>query len=140
MPLHLLKMCVGIDDLEQLRRFRAKRRKTQPDCLVRTRNLPRRGEEVLDGGSLYWVIKGYIRVRQRVIDIRPEHDEATGHSRCILQLEHDLVPTALQPRRPFQGWRYLEAAEAPPDAYAGSAETYDFPPELARELRELGLL
>jgi hypothetical protein len=139
MPLHLLKMCVGIDDLAQLRAVRKQRRKTQPECVHRTRNFPRRAAEILDGGSLYWVIKGYVRGRQRIIGIRPEHDEATGQTLCVLQLDHEVVATVLQPRRPFQGWRYLEADEAPADVASVDAE-YDLPPEMARELRDLGLL
>jgi hypothetical protein len=131
-------MCVGIDDLDHLRAVRKQRRKTQPDCLVRTRNLPKRADEVLDDGSLYWVIKGYVRARQRVLDIFQEQGE-DGQTRCVLHLDHEIVATALQPRKPFQGWRYLEPADAPPDRLVDDAE-YDFPPEMARELRELGLL
>jgi hypothetical protein len=131
-------MCVGIDDLDHLRAVRKQRRKTQPDCLVRTRNLPKRADEVLDDGSLYWVIKGYVRARQRVLDIFQEQGE-DGQTRCVLHLDHEIVATALQPRKPFQGWRYLEPADAPPDRPVDDAE-YDFPPEMARELRELGLL
>jgi hypothetical protein len=138
MPLHLIKMCVGINDVDHLRGVRAKRRETQPECLVRTRNLPKRAEELVDGGSLYWVIRGYIRARQRVLDIFSEQGE-DGQRRCVLHLDHEIVPTALQPRQPFQGWRYLEHADIPPDARTSEGD-YDFPPELARELRELGLL
>jgi hypothetical protein len=131
-------MCVGINDVDHLRAVRKLRRETQPDCLIRTRNLPKRADDVLDGGSLYWVIKGYVRARQRILDIFPEQGE-DGQTRCVLHLEHEIVLTALQPRRPFQGWRYLEAADAPLDRHTGEGE-YDFPPEMARELRELGLL
>jgi hypothetical protein len=138
MPLHLLKMCVGINDLDHLRAVRKARRATQPDCLVRTRNLPKRADEVLDGGSIYWVIKGYVRARQRILEISSEQGE-DGQTRCALHLDHEIVATGLQPRKPFQGWRYLEAADAPPDAAADDG-AYDFPPEMARELRELGLL
>jgi hypothetical protein len=131
-------MCVGITDVDHLRAVRRQRRLTQPDCLIRTRNLPKRGDEIVDGGSLYWVIKGYVRARQRVLDISSEQGE-DGQSRCVLHLEHDIVATALQPKKPFQGWRYLEPGDAPPDRRADDGE-YDFPPELARELRELGLI
>jgi hypothetical protein len=137
MPLHLIKMAVGIDDLEHLRRFRAQRRETQPLCLVRTRNTPRRAAEILAGGSLYWVIRGQVLVRQRVLEITTEPD-AGGRLLCIINLEHELVPTLPQPRRPFQGWRYLEPADAPPDH--GEAGSSEMPWEMLRELKELGLL
>ena len=79
-----------------------------------TRMLPKRREEVLDGGSLYWVIKGFIAVRQRLLDIRPFVDKE-GVSRCHLVYDKDLVVVSPQPRRPFQGWRYFEAKDAPRD-------------------------
>jgi hypothetical protein len=136
MPLHLVKMAVGIDDLEHFRRVRAARRETQPLCLIRTRNTPRRAAEILAGGSLYWVVRGQVLVRQRVLCIATEPD-AGGRSTCILHLEHELVPTLSQPRRPFQGWRYLEPTEAPPDHGAAEGE---MPWEMLRELKALGLL
>jgi hypothetical protein len=136
MPLHLVKMAVGIDDLEHLRRFRARRRETEPLCLIRTRNTPRRAAEILAGGSLYWVIRGQVLVRQRVLGIGTAPD-AGGRPLCTLELDHELVPTLPQPRRPFQGWRYLEPEGAPPDH---GAEQGEMPWEMLRELKELGLL
>jgi hypothetical protein len=136
MPLHLIKMAVGIDDLAHFRRVRAARRETQPLCLIRTRNTPRRAAEILGGGSLYWVVRGQVLVRQRVLGIATEPD-AGGRPVCILDLDHELVPTLAQPRRPFQGWRYLEPAEAPPDHDAAEGE---MPWEMQRELKALGLL
>jgi len=94
--------------------------------------------ELLDGGSLYWVIRGAIQVRQRLLDIRPFTD-ADGIGRCRLVLDHQgLIPTALRPMRPFQGWRYLEGEAAPPDSGAAGAD--DLPEALRLELARLGLL
>jgi hypothetical protein len=136
MALHLIKMAVGIEDLEQFRRIRARRRETEPLCLIRTRNTPRRAAEILAGGSLYWVVRGRVLARQRVLGIATEPD-AGGRSLCILHLDHELVPTMPLPFRPFQGWRYLEAEAAPPDHGVGDEE---MPWQMVQELKALGLL
>ena len=93
--------------------------------------------ELLDGGSLYWVIKGSVQVRQRLVDVRPFVDD-DGIARCRLVLEPKLVPTEWQPKRPFQGWRYLEPKDAPTDLGEGGGAD-DLPPALRAELAELGL-
>lgn len=98
--------------------------------------VPKRREEILDGGSLYWVIKGYVAVRQRLLDIRPFVDKE-GVSRCHLVYDKEIVMVSPRPRRAFQGWRYLEAKEAPPDIRAVRG---GLPEKLQRELAELGLL
>jgi hypothetical protein len=98
--------------------------------------VPKRCDEVLDGGSLYWVIKGFVAVRQRLIDIRPFVDKE-GVPRCHLVYDKDIVMVSPRPRRAFQGWRYLEAKDAPPDVGKISA---GLPDKLQRELAELGLL
>jgi hypothetical protein len=100
--------------------------------------VPKRAKELLDGGSLYWVIKGNIQVRQRLTAIRPFTDKEGIH-RCDLVLEPKLVATQWQPRRAFQGWRYLKAEEAPADLSEGTGKNA-LPPELRLELAELGLL
>ena len=140
-PLHLLKMAVGVADLGELRRIRAARRKERGGSWVYTRNHPRRAEEVLAGGSIYWVIRGQIRVRQRVTGFRGERDD-NGRGYCLIEVDPELVPTLLRPWRPFQGWRYLTLADAPPDARrAGSGEAGEAPPAaMLAELRALGLL
>src|SRR5437764_15337070 len=109
-PLHLLKMAVGVGDIDELRRFRAARLKERGGEWVYTRNHPRRAEEVLAGGSIYWVIRGQIRVRQLVTGFRSERDD-NGRAYCLIEVDAKLVPTLLRPSRPFQGWRYL----TPPD-------------------------
>ena len=144
MPLGLLKMCVGVAEIDQLARWQYERlsrlRENGESAKLRhvTRNRPRRAEEILEGGSLYWVIKGCVRVRQHIIALdRVENDE--GQTKCGLVLDPTLVRTELQPRRPHQGWRYLEEDDAPPDLPGGHA-AYDMPEAMVAELRELGLL
>lgn len=138
MTVHLIKMAVGIQDLDHLIEHRRKRRASEGEgpCRIRTRHMPRREAEVLDGGSIYWVIKGLVRARQRVLGFVPA-TEADGQRCCILELDHELVPTEPQPHRPFQGWRYLAPTDAPPDRHGAGGE---LPPTLVRELRALGLL
>jgi hypothetical protein len=138
MPVHLLKLCVGVDSIDQLARFQARRLANEGELYHKTRHTPRRADEVLAGGSIYWIIKGFVRVRQRIVGVERRTGEGRG-AHCHLVLDPELVPTALQPRRPHQGWRYLEPADAPPDAARGEVEE-EPPPEMASELRELGLL
>ena len=102
-----------------------------------TRMVPKRREELLDGGSLYWVIRGYVSLRQSLIDIRPFVDKE-GISRCHLVYDKEMVLVSPRPRRAFQGWRYLDAKDAPPDIGKGDAD--GLPDMLRRELAELGLL
>jgi len=139
-PLHLLKMAVGAADLNQLRRFRAERTAQRGWSAVYTRNRPRREAEVLGGGSLYWVIRGQIRARQRVLAFHAERDD-NGRAYCLIETDPEVVATQLRPFRPFQGWRYLRPADAPPDAKGGADLDAQAPPEaMLQELRELGLL
>lgn len=144
MALHIIKLCVGAESIEDLREWVSRRSLAaiaagqEPHSFHTTRMVPKRTEELLSGGSLYWVIKGYVQARQPLIGVEPFTDgEAIG--RCNLILGPEVVETELQPRRAFQGWRYLEAKEAPRDlaSLSGSA---DMPLELRRELAELGLL
>jgi hypothetical protein len=138
-PLHLLKMAVGVGDIDELRRFRAARLKERGASWIYTRNHPRRTAEVLAGGSIYWVIRGQIRVRQLVTGFRSERDD-NGRAYCLIEVDHQLVPTAHRPWRPFQGWRYLTPADAPPDASVGPGEIAAMPERMLAELRALGLL
>jgi hypothetical protein len=101
--------------------------------------MPTRGSELLDGGSLYWVIKAQVQCRQRLLEIRPFIDQE-GISRCHLVLDPTVVRTEWQPRRAFQGWRYLKQVDAPVDIGTSHAELMAMPPKLRRELAELGLL
>jgi hypothetical protein len=145
MTLNLLKLCVGVSAVEELQawvdyRISEKRRLgIEPVQAHTTRMIPKRTEELLDGGSLYWVIKGNIQVRQYLKDIRPFTDD-NGIKRCDLVLEQRLILTEWQPRRAFQGWRYLTNEDAPNDIGKGGSAINALPPELRLELANLGLL
>ena len=136
MPLHLVKLAVGIDDIDDLRRIREARAAERGGSWVYTRNHPRRAQEVLAGGSIYWVIRSQIRVRQRVTGLRRERDN-TGRRYCLIEVDAELVPTLPRACRPFQGWRYLSPGDAPPDRPAAAAPALD---RMLGELRALGLI
>ncbi len=144
MTVHILKLCVGVDHIEQLETFQRRRLAAMgkagqtPKLRHVTRHRPRREADVLDGGSLYWVIRGLVQVRQRIIGL--ETVETENGRKCGLVLDPELVRTELQPRRPHQGWRYLEPRDAPPDLLTSQTTDDEMPPELRAELRELGLL
>ncbi|RAK32325.1 hypothetical protein C7374_102331 [Falsochrobactrum ovis] len=144
MALHLVKLCVGCDSIEDLAawidfRFAEQRAAGLiPEQFHTTRMVPKRVDELLDGGSLYWVIKGKVQCRQKLLDIRPFTDEQ-GIGRCHFVLEPRIIPTQWQPRRAFQGWRYLAEDQAPADEISGQSGQA-LPAELRQELAELGLL
>ena len=138
-PLHLLKMAVGVASLDELRAARAARLKQHGGSWVYTRNHPRRAEAVLAGGSLFWVIRGQIRVRQRVTGFRSERDEK-GRAYCLIEVEPVLQPTLWRPWRPFQGWRYLTPADAPRGYEGSDIAAAPIPEQMLAELRALGLL
>ncbi len=145
MALNLLKLCVGADTIEDLREWVARKALVaiaaglEPHSTHTTRMVPKRMDELLDGGSLYWVIKGQVQARQNLLDIETFKD-ADGIGRCNLVLGSEVIETEYQPRRAFQGWRYLQASEAPRDLSSLSGEGGELPLELRRELAELGLL
>ncbi|HKM63377.1 MAG TPA: DUF1489 domain-containing protein [Acidisphaera sp.] len=132
-----MKLAVGVRDVAHLRALQAARAKSDPPLRHRTRTAPRRADEVCGGGSIYWVIQGAMCVRQRILRIVP--DTMQDGSACAgLVLGRRLVRVAARPVRAFQGWRYLDPADAPPDLTAGKDE--GLPPALSAELRGLGLL
>jgi hypothetical protein len=139
MALHLIKLAVGVDDVATMRVLQKRRRKERGMSCFLTRHTPRRAEEVLDGGSIYWVIKGQVRVRQRLLAFHPVVG-ADGEPRCAAEYDPVLVETLWQPRRPFQGWRYLLPRDAPPDRPPDLAEDEEMPAAMFEELRALGLL
>lgn len=141
MALNLIKLCVGAESIADLRAWIDLRRKRSPGVHAHvTRMAPKRAAELLDGGSLYWVIKGQLCARQKLIGVEPFVDSA-GIKRCALQLGDEIVPVRPRPCRAFQGWRYLEASEAPPDLAASvGASLAEMPEELRRQLAELGLI
>ena len=145
MALNLVKLCVGVDAIEDLEAWIAfrqeeRRKNGEPaEQFHTTRMIPKRAEELLDGGSLYWVIRGNIQVRQRLLDIRPFRD-GEGIRRCHLVMDPSLVPTQWQPRRPFQGWRYLEGRDAPRDLATGVLpDGGELPHQLMAALAEIGV-
>lgn len=145
MTVHLVKLCVGIDSVQDLRDWQIKRLAAlaqageTPELCHRTMQTPRRRDDVLDGGSLYWVIKGAIIARQRIVDLK-EATKDDGRRCCGIVLDPELVTTRPHPRRAFQGWRYLEAADAPADTLALEAAGDDMPPGMREELHELRLI
>ena len=142
--LHLIKLCVGVRSPADLVRWQmeraASRRAQGLDSRPqhRTRNMPRMRDEVLNGGSLYWVIQHEVRLRQRIVAIEAGERE-DGRACAILVLDPQLVPTEPLFRRPFQGWRYLDSKDAPPDLVRSPSDD-GVAPELRRALDQLGLL
>ncbi|EPX76411.1 DUF1489 family protein [Salipiger mucosus] len=138
---HLIKLSVGTDSVESLAAWQATPAAQGPDGCPRhvTRMWPRRSEAVLNGGSIYWVIKGLVQCRQRILRL----DRVTGHDgveRCAIVLEPGLIRTYTAPRRPFQGWRYLAPSDAQGDLPEGRESEESLPPELAGALAEIGVL
>jgi hypothetical protein len=144
MPLHLIKLCVGCDSVADLedwikQKFKEKKKRGQkPEHIHTTRMVPRRAEELIDG-SLYWVIRGQISCRERILAIRPFTDK-DGIGRCRVVLDGKVVLVEPRPRSAFQGWRYLEAKDAPRDLSRAAPGAAKMPEQMRRELRELGLL
>jgi hypothetical protein len=133
--LHLIKLCVGAASPEDLRRWRARRKAEGHRPVVHTRQTPKRAAEILEGGSLYWVFKGVVLIRQPIAAIETVGEGAAR--RCEILLDDAMVETAPHPRRAFQGWRYLEPKDAPADLSEVAADGA-LPIELARRLREIG--
>jgi hypothetical protein len=145
MTVHLIKLCVGVDTVRELAEWQAERLTRLeragkvPELCHRTLQTPRRRDKVLDGGSLYWVIRGFVLVRQRVIDLRPDAKD-DGTACCGIVLDPELVMTRPQARRAFQGWRYLRAEDTPPDRRTVRNEDDEMPPAMRAALRELRLI
>ncbi|HTB00996.1 MAG TPA: DUF1489 domain-containing protein [Bradyrhizobium sp.] len=145
MTLHLIKLAVGCDSVKDLKGWVAKRMQTAkkkglPQHHVHvTRMVPKRVDELLDGGSLYWVIRGEIAAREKIIAIEPFRDR-DGIGRCRLVMQPKVISVLARPMRPFQGWRYFTEDAVPPDLKSAGAGVAAMPEPLRRELRELGLL
>ena len=145
MALNLIKLCVGADSIADLEEWVAERvaervrRGGAPRSQHVTRMVPSRAAELVDGGSLYWVIKGQLCARQRLVEIEPFVD-TDGVGRCRLWMDREVVPVRPRPYRAFQGWRYLTDKDAPPDLAKSGLGAAEMPEELRRALGELGLL
>ncbi len=137
--LHLIKLSVGSESIESLAEWQAGRLAQTGRLVHRTRMMPKRREELLQGGSIYWVIKGIVSVRQPLLDITSE-DDGEGRRWSVLHLAPTLVRVVPRSHRPFQGWRYLEPKDAPPDLTGEAGDIGEMPPEMLRDLRSLGLL
>jgi len=146
MTLHLVKLCVGAASIEDLAAWQegrivaARKRPGKARLVHTTFQTPKRQAELLDGGSLYWVIKGLIQVRQRLLGF-DEGQKEDGSPCCLLVLDAPLVPVRPVPRRPFQGWRYLDAADAPADLTGAASDgVAAMPAKMRKDLADLGLL
>jgi hypothetical protein len=143
MTLHIIKLCVGVDTLQELADWQMQRIKDlktkgkKPELIHVTRMTPKRKDEVLDGGSLYWVIKGQIAARQKLLELRKVTRNGTPH--CGLVYDSKLIPVQRRAHRAFQGWRYFDPKDAPPDA-RGTKGLGKLPEKLQIELVNLGLL
>lgn len=138
--LNLIKLCVGAETVKDLTDWQANPRAKGPDGLPRhvTRMWPKRDAELLDDGSLYWVFKGVVLCRQRILRL-DEVDRGDGIRRCGIVLEPEVTRVEPMPKRPFQGWRYLTAEQAPRDLAQGSIANEDLPPRLLAALSEVGV-
>lgn len=143
MTVHIIKLSVGTDSLADLAEWQAARlaqmraQGRKPELMHVTRQTPKRAAEVLDGGSIFWVVKGFVVARQKLLELRPLEIDGVAH--CGFVCDATLMPVRGQPRRAFQGWRYLDPKDAPPDMPEGSGHE-DLPEHLRQELRALGLL
>lgn len=137
--LHLIKLCVGAEKVEDLTNWQKQARAKGPDGLPRhvTRMWPKRADELLDGGSMYWVFKGVVLARQRIVRL-DEVDRGDGIKRCGIVLDPIVYRTETVPKRPFQGWRYLPGKDAPRDLSLDRANE-DLPPKLMAALAEIGV-
>ena len=144
MAVNLIKLCVGISSIEELESLQQNRRRRRAAGDAEalnihvTRNTPKRAEEIIGKGSLYWVIKRRVVARQLIVDIRPTNIEGRKH--CAIILHSEIIRTHSKPCRHFQGWRYLELADTPADLSATKVASDDMPHHLQDELRSLGLL
>lgn len=145
MPLHLIKLCVGCDSVADLEDWikeklkEKKKRRQKPEHIHTTRMLPKRADELTDGGSLYWVIRGQISCREKIVDIRTATGK-DGIRRCQVVLDGKVVLVEPRPRSAFQGWRYLGPKDAPRDLARAAPGASRMPEQMRRKLQELGLL
>ena len=138
--INLVKLSVGTEDVDGLAAWQATKRAQSDDGYPRhvTRMWPKRGEEILNGGSIYWVIKGVIQARQRILRL-DEYFGADEIRRCAIVCDTPLIRVAATPKRAFQGWRYLEPKDAPIDLTARRQKEDALPPELSQALAAIGV-
>ncbi|MEZ0261380.1 MAG: DUF1489 family protein [Alphaproteobacteria bacterium] len=142
MKLHLIKLSVGSESLADLKEWQGLRLKDMkakgrtPELVHVTRQMPKRADELLDGGSIFWVVKGWIVARQKLLELRPMKRDGVPH--CGIVYDKKVIPVQWRQRRAFQGWRYLEGKDAPRDRAEGGLD--DLPEDVRLELAALGLL
>ena len=144
MTIHLLRMAVRVENiahLKQIQNERLQKRVTKGEARLYTfsRNIPKRVDDLIDGGSIYWIIKKYIRVRQRILGFE-RHTNEEGRRYCAIQIDPELVQVVPRRHKAFQGWRYQKPEDAPLDVGPSQIQVTDIPAEMANELRELGLI
>ncbi len=138
MTLHLVKLCVGVSEIAELEAWVGEAARGRDSLDHVTRMFPKRRDEILDGGSLFWVIRGMILCRQPIVDLEKVTGQ-DGIDRCRIVFKPQIIPVRPVPRRAFQGWRYFETADVPPDLKK-SAGTSGLSEKMRRELAALGLL
>jgi hypothetical protein len=140
-PLNLIKLSVGSESVDSIIAWQATARAQGPDGMPRhvTRMWPKRADELLNGGSIYWVVQGVVQCRQRILRL-DEVIREDGIRRCGIVLDRPVIRTTTALKRPFQGWRYLAGSEAPVDLPQGRATEEDLPPGLSAALADIGVL
>lgn len=139
MPLNLIKLCVGVSEVEEMDAWLGMCKGGQDTLDHVTRMFPRRKDEILPGGSLYWVMRGMIMCRQPIADLEAVRG-ADGIERCRIVFKPQIIRVRPTQRRAFQGWRYFEEADVPPDLKKGESSSADMPEDMRRDLAALGLL
>ena len=144
MTIHLLRMAVRVESVSNLKQLQAERlvqsaAENKSELYTYTRNIPKRMDELIDDGSIYWVIKKYIKVRQRILGIE-RHTNEEGRAYCAIQIDPELKQVIARRQKAFQGWRYLKPEDIPVDLHPSQSKVANLPSALADELRELGLI
>ena len=144
MTIHLLRMAARVESVAKLKQLQAERlvqsaTENKSELFTYTRNIPKRIDELIDDGSIYWVIKKYIKVRQRILGIE-RHINEEGRAYCAIQIDPELKQVVARRQKAFQGWRYLKPEDIPVDLHPSQSKVANLPSALADELRELGLI
>ena len=144
MTIHLLRMAARVESVAKLKQLQAERlvqseTENKSELYTYTRNIPKRIDELIDDGSIYWVIKKYIKVRQRILGIE-RHTNEEGRAYCAIQIDPELKQVTARRQKAFQGWRYLKPEDIPVDLHPSQSKVANLPSALADELRELGLI
>ena len=138
MTYHLKKIAVGIETIERLRIRQEMLFSAYGKIIHTTRNMPKQKEQLIKTGSIFWIIKRNVLVRQKILDIISVIRD-DGSKGCEIELDKDLVRVIPTPMKPFQGWRYYMVDDTPPDLNLGNLENEDLPENINSELIKLGL-